>query len=192
MSGVTKAVRRTVLSVVRRAPVPAVQLPDHATILSAMPVAVVVLSEENRFTYANPAAEQFLGLSVSQLAQLSLSDVLPEDSPLFLMLNQLRTGANSIADHDLSFEGPRIRKTGISVQGTTVTDDGATPRAASPGWRPSWRMRSRTRSPASEGPRSCWKAASPSPTASSPCSFATKLTASAPWWTVWRSSARSR
>jgi PAS domain-containing protein len=65
MSGVTKAVRRTVLSVVRRAPVPAVQLPDHATILSAMPVAVVVLSEENRFTYANPAAEQFLGLSAS-------------------------------------------------------------------------------------------------------------------------------
>jgi two-component system nitrogen regulation sensor histidine kinase GlnL len=124
MSGVTKAVRRTVLSVVRRAPVPAVQLPDHATILSAMPVAVVVLSEDNRFTYANPVAEQFLGLSVSQLAQMSLSDILPEDSPLFLMVGQLRTGASSIADHDLSFEGPRIRKTGISVQGTTVTEDG--------------------------------------------------------------------
>ncbi len=64
-------------------------------ILAALPVAVVVLSEDNRFTYANPAAEQFLGLSVPQLAQLSLDDVLPEDSPLFLMVGQLRHGATS-------------------------------------------------------------------------------------------------
>ncbi|HEX3984641.1 MAG TPA: ATP-binding protein, partial [Acidisoma sp.] len=70
-----------------------------------------------------PAAEQFLGLSFPQLAQLSLNDVLPEDSPLFLMVTQLRTGATSIADHDLSFDGPRLRKTGISVQGTTVSED---------------------------------------------------------------------
>lgn len=123
MSGVTKAVRRTVLSVVRRSPVPTTQLPDAISILAAMPVAVVVLSEENRFTYANPAAEQFLGLSFPQLAQLSLDDVLPDDSPLFLMVGQLRTGATSIADHDLSFDGPRLHKAGISVQGTTLAED---------------------------------------------------------------------
>jgi PAS domain-containing protein len=112
MSGVTKAVRRTVLSVVRRAPVPALQLPDATTILSAMPVAVVVLSEENRFTYANQAAEQFLGLSVSQLAQLSLSDVLPEDSPLFLMVGQLR---NQRAGDD-GDRGARQRAAGAAGQ----------------------------------------------------------------------------
>lgn len=123
MSGVTKAVRRTVLSVVRRSPVPTAQLPDAVSVLAAMPVAVVVLSEDNRFTYANPAAEQFLGLSFPQLAQLSLDDVLPEDSPLFLMVTQLRTGATSIADHDLSFDGPRLSKSGISVQGTTIAED---------------------------------------------------------------------
>ncbi|WP_434082889.1 two-component system sensor histidine kinase NtrB [Acidisoma cladoniae] len=122
MSGVTKAVRRTVLSVVRRTPVPPTPVPDQAAILASLPVAVVVLSDENRFTYANPAAEQFLGLSVAQLAQLSLADVLPEDSPLFLMIGQLRVGVNSIADHDLAFEGPRMSKTGISVQGTTMPE----------------------------------------------------------------------
>jgi two-component system nitrogen regulation sensor histidine kinase GlnL len=122
VSGVTKAVRRTVLSVVRRTPVPPTPVPDQAAILASLPVAVVVLSDENRFTYANPAAEQFLGLSVAQLAQLSLADVLPEDSPLFLMIGQLRVGVNSIADHDLAFEGPRMSKTGISVQGTTMPE----------------------------------------------------------------------
>ena len=123
MSSVTKAVRRTVLSVVRRNPVPPSQLPEASTILSALPVAVVVLSEDNRFTFANSAAEQFLGISFPQLAQMSLDDILPEDSPLFLMVNQLRTGASSIADHDLSFDGPRLRKVGISVQGTTLAED---------------------------------------------------------------------
>jgi two-component system nitrogen regulation sensor histidine kinase GlnL len=54
---------------------------------------------------------------------MSLDDILPEDSPLCLMVNQLRTGASSIADHDLSFDGPRLRKTGISVQGTTLAED---------------------------------------------------------------------
>jgi two-component system nitrogen regulation sensor histidine kinase GlnL len=123
MSSVTKAVRRTVLSVVRRNPVPPSQLPEASTVLSALPVAVVVLSEDNRFTFANSAAEQFLGISLPQLAQMSLDDILPEDSPLFLMVNQLRTGASSIADHDLSFDGPRLRKAGISVQGTTLAED---------------------------------------------------------------------
>jgi two-component system nitrogen regulation sensor histidine kinase GlnL len=122
VSGVTKAVRRTVLSVVRRTPVPPAPVPDPSAILASLPVAVVVLSDENRFTYANPEAEQFLGLSVAQLAQLSLADVLPEDSPLFLMIGQLRVGVNSIADHDLAFEGPRMSKTGISVQGTTMPE----------------------------------------------------------------------
>ncbi|MCB8873946.1 two-component system sensor histidine kinase NtrB [Acidisoma silvae] len=125
MSGVTKAVRRTVLSVVRRNPVPTTQLPEAVSVLAAMPVAVVVLSEDNRFTYANSAAEQFLGISFPQLAQMSLDDILPEDSPLFLMVNQLRTGASSIADHDLSFDGPRLNKKGISVQGTTLEETGS-------------------------------------------------------------------
>ena len=125
MSGVTKAVRRTVLSVVRRSPVPSAQLPEAVSILAAMPVAVVVLSDDNRFTYANSAAEQFLGISFPQLSQMSLDDILPEDSPLFLMVNQLRTGASSIADHDLSFDGPRLSKKGISVQGTTLEETGS-------------------------------------------------------------------
>ncbi len=123
MSAVSKAVRRTVLSVVRRNPVPPAQVPEVATILSALPMAVVVLSEENRFVFANPEAEQFFGQSFPQLAQISLEDILPEDSPLFLMLRQVRGSAASIADHDLSFDGPRLSKRGISVQATALAEN---------------------------------------------------------------------
>ena len=123
MSAVSKVVRRTVLSVVRRNPVPPSQVPEVAAILSALPMATVVLSEENRFVFANPEAEQFFGQSFPQLAQLSLDDILPEDSPLFLMLRQIRGGMASVADHDLSFDGPRLSKRGISVQGTALAEN---------------------------------------------------------------------
>nr|WP_254065563.1 MULTISPECIES: ATP-binding protein [unclassified Acidisoma] len=92
-------------------------------VLGALPVPLILLDAEDRFRYANQAAEQFLGISLGQLTQMSLHDVLPADSPLFLLIGQLRTGVTSIADHELSFEGPRLRKTGISVQGTALTED---------------------------------------------------------------------
>ena len=47
-----------------------------------MPVPVVLLDADNRFRYVNPAAEQFLGISASGLAQLRLRDLVPEDNPL--------------------------------------------------------------------------------------------------------------
>ena len=123
MSGVTRAVRRTVLSVVRRHPSAEEPGFDPMIVLGALPVPLILLDAEDRFRYANQAAEQFLGISLGQLTQMSLHDVLPADSPLFLLIGQLRTGVNSIADHELSFEGPRLRKTGISVQGTALTED---------------------------------------------------------------------
>jgi two-component system, NtrC family, nitrogen regulation sensor histidine kinase GlnL len=123
MSGVTRAVRRTVLSVVRRHPSAEDTPFDPMIVLGALPVPLILLDAEDRFRYANQAAEQFLGISLGQLMQMSLHDVLPADSPLFLLIGQLRTGVTSIADHELSFEGPRLRKTGISVQGTALTED---------------------------------------------------------------------
>ncbi len=56
-----------------------------------MPVPVVLLDRDNRFRFVNHAAEQFLGISVPQLAQMRLGDLLPPDNPLFLLIDQVRT-----------------------------------------------------------------------------------------------------
>ena len=45
---------------------------------------------ENRFRFVNHAAEQFLGISAAGLAQLRLRDLVPEDNPLFLLVEQVR------------------------------------------------------------------------------------------------------
>ena len=97
--------------------------PDLNLIMSAMPVPVVLLDADNRFRYVNPAAEQFLGMSASGLAQLRLRDLVPEDNPLFMLVNQVRQGVATVSDHDLSVDSPRLNKQGITVQGSPVPEE---------------------------------------------------------------------
>ena len=97
--------------------------PIHSAILSAMPVPVVLLDAENRFRYVNHAAEQFLGMSAASLAQIRLIDLIPEDNPLFSLIDQVRRTEASISDHDLTLESARLHKTGITVQGSPVPEE---------------------------------------------------------------------
>jgi len=90
--------------------------PDFAAMLSALPIPVILLDPENRFRHVNLAAQQFLGMSASSLAQLRLSDLVPPDSPLFLLIDQVRQTEATIADHDMTLESPRLHKPGIRVQ----------------------------------------------------------------------------
>ncbi len=97
--------------------------PDSAAVLSALPVPVILLDADNRFRHVNQAAEQFLGVSASSLAQLHLNDLVPPDNPLFLLIDQVRRTEASIADHDLTVESPRLRKQGITVQGAPLPEE---------------------------------------------------------------------
>ena len=97
--------------------------PDPAAMLSALPVPCTLVDAENRFRYANPAAEQFFAISISQLRQIGLGDLVPEDSPLFLLIDQVRAGQVVVSDRDLSFDSPRLVRRGVAVQGTPVPEE---------------------------------------------------------------------
>jgi two-component system nitrogen regulation sensor histidine kinase GlnL len=114
-------VTRAALKVVgrREAPRPA----DPAALLSALPMPVVLLDAENRFRFVNHAAEQFLGISAGQLAQHRLDDLVPADSPIFMLIAQVRLGEATVSDHDLNLDGPRLRKQGITVQATPLPEE---------------------------------------------------------------------
>ncbi len=45
----------------------------HRSLLEALPHAVVLLCEDNRVSYANPAAESFFGLSLAVLRRQEIS-----------------------------------------------------------------------------------------------------------------------
>ncbi|MCX7384069.1 MAG: ATP-binding protein [Alphaproteobacteria bacterium] len=97
--------------------------PDNAVLLSALPVPVVLLDPQNRFRFLNHAAEQFLGISSAQAARLPITDLLPADSPVYLMIDHVRRHEVTVADYDMTIEGPRMRKHGITVHATPLPEE---------------------------------------------------------------------
>lgn len=103
-------------------PPPPVAL-DPSMLLAALAVPVVLIEPDDRFSFANPAAEQFFGMSFSQLRQLRLVDLVNPDSPLRLLIEQVRRDEVTISEYDLTLESQRLHKTGVTVQGTPVPDE---------------------------------------------------------------------
>jgi two-component system nitrogen regulation sensor histidine kinase GlnL len=97
--------------------------PDTSAVLSALPVPVILLDPENRFRLVNHAAEQFLGISAPHLAQMRLTELVPQDSPLFLLIEQVRLTESSVANHDLTLDSPRLEKRGITVMGSPLPEE---------------------------------------------------------------------
>jgi len=98
-------------------------MPDAAAMLAALPVACAMVCAENRFVFANLAAEHFFAISISHLRHMSLSDLIPKDSPLFALIEQVRAGEIVVSDHDVTFDSPRLHRRGITVQGTPVLEE---------------------------------------------------------------------
>lgn len=96
---------------------------DSQAMLSALPIPVLLLDATNSFVFANQAAEQFLGVSLPQLRQMTLATLLPGDNPLFALLAQVRQHGTTISDHDLTLDSPRLHKRGITVQATPLLEE---------------------------------------------------------------------
>jgi two-component system nitrogen regulation sensor histidine kinase GlnL len=96
--------------------------PEAAAVLGSLPVAAVVLDAEDRFRFANPAAELFFQLSAPSLAAMSLRDLLPPDNRLFGLLAQVRLHEAPVFDHDLTLESPRMRRFGVAAQGAPLPE----------------------------------------------------------------------
>jgi two-component system nitrogen regulation sensor histidine kinase GlnL len=96
--------------------------PDPAAMLSALPIACVLIDAQNRFVTANPAAEAFLTVSVSQLRHLALADLVGPDCALFGLVAQARRDETVIIEHDVLLESPRLRRSGVTVQAVPVTE----------------------------------------------------------------------
>ena len=91
------------------------ELPDPAALLSSLPIATLLLDAQDRFRFANMAAEAFFQLSAHTLVTQSLSDMLPPDSRLIALIAQVRAMDAPVSDHDLDLESPRLRKRGITA-----------------------------------------------------------------------------
>jgi two-component system nitrogen regulation sensor histidine kinase GlnL len=114
---------RRAFGMVRRAPAQPNKIKiDQTEILGALPIAVVLLDDNDAFSFLNYAAEEFFGSSSARLLGQPLTDILPLDHPIFLLLERVRRDGLTVAEHDMVMEGPKLSRRGTSVQAAPLTD----------------------------------------------------------------------
>ena len=96
---------------------------DGAQILGALPLAVVMLDENDVLCFVNYAAEEFFGSSKALLLKQHLGEILPLDHPIYLVLERARRGGLTVAEHNMILEGPRLTRRGASVQAAPLPDE---------------------------------------------------------------------
>ena len=92
-------------------------------VLDSLPLPVMVVRADNAIGYVNSAAEPFFGMSRAHLVQMRLTDILPGDSPLFMLMEQVRAQDHTVVEHEVMLESPRLRHEGVTVQGAPVMEE---------------------------------------------------------------------
>jgi len=81
---------------------------DGTAVLNALPDPVLVVGGADEIVYANHAAEQLFQASVTYLKSKTLSDLIPHDSPILLLLERVRRSESSMSQHGIRLDTPRI------------------------------------------------------------------------------------
>ncbi len=95
---------------------------DSDAVLNALSTVVVAVDEESAILYVNSAGEQFFQGSELSLRGKKLGSLLPEDSPLFELINQARTGGYSVAEYRVPLNSPRVGNHVVNVQAAPLVE----------------------------------------------------------------------
>lgn len=92
-------------------------------VLGALSDPVLVIDRAGCIAYVNSAAEQFFQASESYLNGKLLRDLLPGDSPLFTLIDQVRQTGSSVSEYGVTLETPRIGSHLLTIQVAPITED---------------------------------------------------------------------
>jgi two-component system nitrogen regulation sensor histidine kinase GlnL len=98
--------------------------PDAASILAALPDAVIVIDRSGRIRRVNAAAEQFFDCSATALYGGRIADLVAPHSPLLSLIDSVWDAGNTISEYDVLVEGPRFGSRLVTIQ-AAPTGDGA-------------------------------------------------------------------
>lgn len=91
-------------------------------IAAALPSALLLVSGNDAVIYANPAAEQFFGLSLPLLLKHPFADLVPFGSPLLSLLVQARERGATVGERDLDLSTPRLGERLADVMATPLSE----------------------------------------------------------------------
>jgi two-component system nitrogen regulation sensor histidine kinase GlnL len=95
-------------------------LPDM--LIEALPAAIIVVDRKAVCRVINAAAEDLLQVGRKNLLGRRLSEVIPDDCPLFSLIEQCRLGRSAVSDAEMSIDGPRLHLEHLSVEVAPLDD----------------------------------------------------------------------
>jgi len=95
---------------------------DPGAILNALGSAVLVVGKDNALMYANAAAEQLFARSRTNLSHIAIGELLPQDSPVFELIHQVRGGMSAITEHGLALDTPKTGQRLVNVQAAPMVE----------------------------------------------------------------------
>ena len=93
-------------------------------LIEALPAAIVVVDRDGVCRVMNAAAEDLLHVGRKTLIGRRLLEVIPEDCPLFSLIEQSRLSRSAVSDAEMSVDGPRLHLEHISVEVAPLDDPG--------------------------------------------------------------------
>ncbi|NQV84825.1 MAG: PAS domain-containing protein [Rhodospirillales bacterium] len=91
-------------------------------ILNALSLAVIVLDGEGTIVHVNTAGEHFLQGGAQYLKGRPFSSLLPQDNPVFSLIEQVRKQGFAISEYGVTLESPRIGKHLVNLQAAPLAD----------------------------------------------------------------------
>ena len=91
-------------------------------LIEALPAAIIVVDRDGLCRLLNAAAEDLLQIGRKTLLGRRLSEVIPEDCPLFSLIEQSRLSRSAVSDAEMQIDGPRLRLEHASVEVAPLDD----------------------------------------------------------------------
>ena len=92
------------------------------SILAALGTAVLVIGPEGDVVYANGAAENLFKTSRSMLMGQPVAALVPADSPIISLIEQVRRDGGDVSEHGVSLRTPRIRASEVNVHASVLPE----------------------------------------------------------------------
>jgi two-component system nitrogen regulation sensor histidine kinase GlnL len=92
------------------------------TVLNALADPVLVIDAEGGILYVNLATEQFFDASQSWLCERALNEIIPSDSPVFAMMEQVRAHGASLSEYGVTLDTPRTGSRLVTIQVAPISD----------------------------------------------------------------------
>ena len=91
-------------------------------LIEALPAAIIVVDGDGICRLLNAAAEGLIQVGRKNLLGRRLSEVIPEDCPLFSLIEQSRLSRSAVSDAEMLIDGPRLRLEHVSVEVAPLDD----------------------------------------------------------------------